>query len=159
MDRRYCFVVLLFSLVVVRLFYVLDRTVLFVVLLFSLVVVRLFYVCWRPDGNFVCCFVIFSSSCQTLCVLDRRYCLLFFSSSWSELFMFWTDGIGLLFSLVVVQTLLCFGQTVLFVKLSLVVVRLFYVLDRRYCLLFSLVVVRLFYVLDRRYCLLFCYFL
>ncbi len=74
-----------------------------------------------PDG-IVCCFVIFSSSCQTL---------------------------------------LCFGQTVLFVVLLFFSssCRLFYVLDRRYCLLFSLVVVRLFYVLARRYCLLFCYFL
>ncbi len=77
--------------------------------------------------------------------------------------MFWTDGIVCCFVIFSssCQTLLCFGQTVLFVVLlfSLVVVRLFCVLDRRYCLLFSLVVVRLFYVLDRRYCLLFCYFL
>ncbi len=85
-----------------------------------------------PDG-IVCYFVIFSSSCQTLLFLDRRYCLLFslvvvrpllcfgqtvlfviFSSSWSDSFMFWTDGIVCYFSSSC-QTLLCFGQTVLFI--------------------------------------------
>ncbi len=104
---------LLFSLVVVRLFYVLDRRYCFVI--FS-IVVRLFMF-----GQTVL-FVIFSSSCQTLLCFGQTVLFVIFSSS--------------------CQTLLCFGQTVLFVVL-----------------LFSLVVVRLFYVLDRRYCLLFCYFL
>ncbi len=49
-----------------------------------------------PDG-IVCCFVIFSSSCQTLLCLEDGIvcCFVIFSSS--------------------CQTLLCFGQTVLFV--------------------------------------------
>ncbi len=92
------------------------------------------------DG-IVCCFVIFSSSCQTLLCFGQTVLFVIFSSSCQTLLCFGQTVLCVIFSSSC-QTLLCFGQTVLFVVL-----------------LFSLVVVRLFYVLDRRYCLLFCYFL
>ncbi len=84
-------------------------------------------------------FVIFSSSCQTLLCFGQTVLFVIFSSSCQTLLCFGQTVlfVVLLFTLVVCQTLL-FGQTVLFVILlfTLVVVRLFCVLDRRYCLLF-----------------------